>query len=207
MCLEGLNPNFLHVKQTFSPFDFTFRSCGLLVINAVTASCVGGITSSCPTTVPHKPKSVLGHMSSRDLGLQSPAFHDLAKHRPAIHFKMRWICSLNDQSAGKMSLFEILRILRAAPIAGCGGHPATNYVRIAAATQLQWRRVSSTQGAGRYAHAPAAEAREDESDAETVQVEYRGNIFRAKKGSILRSALLRNGASPHNDKAMYVNCR
>lgn len=102
-----------------------------------------------------------------------------------------------------MSLLEMSRILRAAPIA------ATNYARITAATQLQWTRVSSsTQGAGRDAHAPAEEARQDEStDAETVQVEYRGNIFRAKKGSILRSALLRNGASPHNDKAMYVNCR
>ena len=107
-----------------------------------------------------------------------------------------------------MSLFEISRILRAAPIAGCGGHTATNCARIAAATQLQWRRVSSTQGAGRHAHAPAEEAREGESDAdETVQVEYRGNVFRVRKGSILRSALLRNGVSPHNDKAMYVNCR
>lgn len=106
-----------------------------------------------------------------------------------------------------MSLFEISRILRAARIAGFGGHPATNYARIAAATQLQWRRESSTQGAGRDAHDPAEEAREGELGAETVQVEYRGKIIRAKKGSILRSALLRNGASPHNDKAMYVNCR
>jgi ferredoxin len=31
--------------------------------------------------------------------------------------------------------------------------------------------------------------------------------MRVVKGSLLRSALLRNGVSPHNDKAMYVNCR
>jgi hypothetical protein len=62
-------------------------------------------------------------------------------------------------------------------------------------------------GCGEGCACSRGEARQDESDAETVQVEYRGNIFRARKGSILRSALLRNGASPHNDKAMYVNCR
>ena len=67
-----------------------------------------------------------------------------------------------------------------------------------------WRRESST-----LAPTSPEPSEPDDADAETetVQVEYRGKIMRVNKGSLLRSALLRNGASPHNDKAMYVNCR
>ena len=44
-------------------------------------------------------------------------------------------------------------------------------------------------------------------NTDTVQVEYRGKNIHVKKGSILRSAMLENGLTPHNGQAMYVNCR
>ncbi|CAK9264114.1 unnamed protein product [Sphagnum jensenii] len=47
---------------------------------------------------------------------------------------------------------------------------------------------------------------EDEAQ-ELLDVEYRGKKISVERGTILRTALLRNGVSPHNGQAMYVNCR
>jgi hypothetical protein len=48
---------------------------------------------------------------------------------------------------------------------------------------------------------------EDDDAQELLDVEYRGKKISVERGTILRTALLRNGVSPHNGQAMYVNCR
>jgi hypothetical protein len=42
---------------------------------------------------------------------------------------------------------------------------------------------------------------------ELLDVEYRGKTISVERGTLLRTALLRNRVSPHNGQAMYVNCR
>mmetsp|Transcript_28345 Transcript_28345/g.47566 ORF Transcript_28345/g.47566 Transcript_28345/m.47566 type:complete len:429 (+) Transcript_28345:89-1375(+) len=42
---------------------------------------------------------------------------------------------------------------------------------------------------------------------DTVTVTYRGKSFEVRKGAKLRTALLKNSVTPHNEGAVYVNCR
>jgi hypothetical protein len=66
-------------------------------------------------------------------------------------------------------------------------------------------RASSSSAAADEA---ATEKYGTEDDAqELLDVEYRGKKISVERGTILRTALLRNGVSPHNGQAMYVNCR
>jgi hypothetical protein len=66
-------------------------------------------------------------------------------------------------------------------------------------------RASSSSAAADEA---ATEKYDTEDDApELLDVEYRGKKISVERGTILRTALLRNGVSPHNGQAMYVNCR
>jgi ferredoxin len=48
---------------------------------------------------------------------------------------------------------------------------------------------------------------EDDDAPKLLDVEYRGKTISVERGTLLRTALLRNRVSPHNGQAMYVNCR
>eukprot|EP00959_Pyramimonas_sp_CCMP1952_P417611 8749481-Pyramimonas_sp.AAC.1 len=47
----------------------------------------------------------------------------------------------------------------------------------------------------------------DSNKVDTVTVKYRGKSIEVRKGARLRTALLKNGATPHNEGAVYINCR
>ncbi|CAK9219311.1 unnamed protein product [Sphagnum troendelagicum] len=84
----------------------------------------------------------------------------------------------------------------------------SNRVRVVPRTRLYsigGLRASSSSAA---ADETATEKYGTEDDAqELLDVEYRGKKISVERGTILRTALLRNGVSPHNGQAMYVNCR
>jgi hypothetical protein len=42
---------------------------------------------------------------------------------------------------------------------------------------------------------------------EMVSVQFRGNEIKVPRGTVLRTALLQHGLSPHNEGAVLINCR
>ena len=60
--------------------------------------------------------------------------------------------------------------------------------------------------------ASTTQSTDAQSDASTsnggsVTIEYRGITITAVKGTLLRTALLQNGLTPHNGRAELINCR
>jgi len=48
---------------------------------------------------------------------------------------------------------------------------------------------------------------EESSEVPEVTISYRGRSVRIPRGTKLRTALLSNGLTPHNESAVYINCR
>mmetsp|Transcript_8021 Transcript_8021/g.16419 ORF Transcript_8021/g.16419 Transcript_8021/m.16419 type:complete len:201 (+) Transcript_8021:98-700(+) len=74
-------------------------------------------------------------------------------------------------------------------------------------TLLSSTRASCTSAAVQTRCAGAGPTQAGSKSVDTVTVKYRGKSFEVRKGAKLRTALLKNGATPHNEGAVYINCR